>query len=391
MSMCSIFRIALTIMLTRNAKLNGEFSELTTPAFLVDREVVQRNCEAMLAKARASGVAFRPHVKTHKTVEVGRMQHGGTAGPITVSTLAEAELFAGAGFRDITYAVPIAPQKLGAAAALAARVERLAVLVDSERALHAIEEFSASNGTTFDVFLKVDCGYHRAGVDPESPDSVRLAVALARSEAVRFQGLLTHAGHSYDAGGVDEIRRIAAEEAGALTRFRALLAADGLGDTRRSVGSTPTLSVLDRFTECDEVRPGNYVFYDAFQATIGSCRREDVAVSVLTTVVGSYPERSSIIVDAGALALSKDIGPEHVSPRFGYGLVCDLALQPLPMRIAALSQEHGRIVVSGHVPPVGTQLRILPNHSCLTAAMFDRYHVVSEGRIRGEWRPARGW
>jgi D-serine deaminase-like pyridoxal phosphate-dependent protein len=169
-----------------------------------------------------------------------------------------------------------------------------------------------------------------------------------------------------------------------------LLAAEGLGETRRSVGSTPTCAVVGRFSECDEVRPGNYVFFDAFQATIGSCALSDVAVSVLTTVVGSYPERNALIIDAGALALSKDAGPAHIDARFGYGLVCDLELNPLPMRIEALSQEHGKVSTRTNVP-VGTQLRVIPNHSCLTAAMFDAYQILDGGRIVDQWRPVRGW
>jgi D-serine deaminase-like pyridoxal phosphate-dependent protein len=364
---------------------------LPTPALLVDRAVVQKNCDRMRSKAVESGVAFRPHVKTHKTLQIGRMQHGGATGPITVSTLAEAEAFAADGFRDITYAVPIAPDKLARAAGIARDIERLSLLVDSEQAFRAMEEFGAAHDVTFDAFLKVDCGYHRAGVDPDAPDSVRLALSLARSERVRFQGLLTHAGHSYHARSADDIRRIAAEEAACLTRFRALLTGGGLVSlVRRSVGSTPTASVVERFSECEEVRPGNYVFYDAFQATIGSCSFADCAATVLTTVIGSYPERSTLIVDAGALALSKDTGPDHVDPRFGYGVVCDDALNRLPLRIAALSQEHGRI--EGSLPlPVGTKLRVIPNHSCLTAAMFDTYHVVDGGRVVDQWRPVRGW
>lgn len=363
---------------------------ITTPAFVVDRVVVQRNCDRMREKARESGVAFRPHVKTHKTLEIGRMQHGGPAGPITVSTLAEAELFASDGWRDITYAVPIAPGKLDRAAALAANIDRLSILVDSEAALRAIEEFASSRGITFSTFLKIDCGYHRAGVSPDSPDSVRLALALARSEAIRFQGLLTHAGHAYHARDVEEIRRVAAEEAACLTRFRALLAAEGLGEARRSVGSTPTATVVERFSSCDEVRPGNYVFFDAFQATIGSCTLADCAASVLTTVVGSYPERGSAIVDAGALALSKDSGPDHIDPDFGYGIVCDLELRPLPLRVVTLSQEHGKLAGES-IPPIGTRLRIIPNHSCLTAAMFDAYQIIDGGRIVDRWQPVRGW
>jgi D-serine deaminase-like pyridoxal phosphate-dependent protein len=349
----------------------------------VHRPTVQRNCDRMRDKALLSGVAFRPHVKTHKVVEIGRMQHGGAVGPITVSTLAEAEWFADGGFRDITYGVPIAPEKLARAAALAQRIDRLNLLIDSEAAFRAIEEF----GYVFDVFLKIDCGYHRAGVDPENPDSVRLALRMSRSEGMHFQGLLTHAGHSYDAQSTEEVERIAAQETSALTRFRALL--DGL-EVTRSIGSTPTCSIVESFTDCDEVRPGNYVFYDAFQATVGSCTLNDVAVSVLTTVVGSYPERNALICDAGALALSKDLSPAHLDPQAGYGLVCDTDLRPLPMKLIALSQEHGKISTELAVP-VGTRLRIIPNHSCLTSAMYDTYHVVDGGEVVDQWKPARGW
>jgi len=358
-----------------------DLSQLTTPAFLVDRAVVQRNCDRMHAKAAASGVIFRPHVKTHKVPEIGRMQFRGEVGPVTASTLAEAERFADAGFRDITYAVPLAPEKIERAAAIAKRIQ-LNVLIDSFDAVESIE----SSGAGFDTFLKIDCGYHRAGVDPDDPKSIELARRMQSSKNLRLKGLLTHAGHSYQAKNVGDIRAIARQETAAVTKFRDRLGADVV----RSIGSTPTTAVVDRFTDCDEVRPGNYVFFDAFQATIGSCRFEDVAVSVLATVVGSYPERGTLIVDAGALALSKDLGPDHVDPEFGYGIVCDVALRPLPMKLVALSQEHGKIATSKTVP-VGTQLRILPNHSCLTAAMYDRYHVLDDGRVVGEWRPVRGW
>jgi len=365
--------------------------ELSTPAFLVDIHTLSRNCREMREKAHASGVTFRPHVKTHKTREIARMQHGGEVGAVTVSTLAEAELLAGDGFRDITYAFPIAPEKLARVADLARRIDRVNVLVDSEDALRALETFHGTHGVAFDACLKVDCGYHRAGVDPGSPDSVRLAMALGRSDAIRFNGLLTHAGHAYHATSRVDIARIAAEESACLTRFRALVAAEmGLDDLVRSVGSTPTASVVERFADCDEVRPGNYVFYDAFQAAVGSCALRDVAVSVLATVVGWYPERGHAIIDAGALALSKDTGPDHIDPTFGFGLVCDLELRPVAAKLAALSQEHGKLETHAHLP-VGTKLRIVPNHSCLTAALFDVYHVIDGREVVDEWRPARGW
>src|SRR5262249_46013453 len=155
---------------------------------------------------------------------------------------------------------------------------------------------------------------------------------------------------------------VACEETSALTKFRSRLSMD----LTRSVGSTPTASIVDRFEDADEVRPGNYVFYDAFQATIGSCPRQDCPVSVMATVVGSYPERREAIIDAGALAFSKDLGPDHIDAKFGYGIVCDLDLRPLPIKLVSISQEHGKLRAA-NPPPVGTPLRILPNHSCLTA------------------------
>lgn len=356
-----------------------------TPAFLVDRTIVEQNCTRMREKARASKVIFRPHVKTHKTVEIARMQHGGHTGPITVSTLAEGEFFADAGFRDITYAVPIAPEKLDRAAALASRIERLNLLIDSEPALQALEKHQRQ----WDVFLKVDCGYHRAGIEPDDPRSVTLAAEMARSPSIRFRGLLTHAGHSYHARNVDEIRAVAREESECLNRLQTLLTTIGVAGAMRSIGSTPTASVVERF-DADEVRPGNYVFFDAFQAAIGSCSRDDCAGSVLATVIGSYPQRGEAIIDAGALALSKDLGPNHIDPEFGYGVVCDLELRPLDARLTTLSQEHGKLHTKQPLA-IGQQLRVVPNHSCLTAAMFDVYHVVENGRIVAEWRPVRGW
>lgn len=372
-----------------------EIGSLQTPALVLDRSTLVRNCDRMREKALRSGVAFRPHVKTHKVPGIGRIQHGGAPGPITVSTLAEAESFADEGFGDITYAVPIAPDKLSRVRDLMLRVKRLNILVDNEGALEALEAFDGGEGRGFDVFLKVDCGYHRAGVDPDSPSSVAFAKRLGASKSVRFHGLLTHAGHSYNATSAEQILKIAHDEREAVRRFAARVATEGVGPLIRSIGSTPTASLVETFEGVDEVRPGNYVFYDAFQATIGSCTLKDCAVSVLTSVIGIYREENRLMLDAGALALSKDTGPDHLIPRFGYGIVCDLALQRLPLRIDALSQEHGKVSVDGEFDfdriAIGSKLRIIPNHSCLTSAMFDRYHVV-DGSLRvDEWKPVRGW
>jgi len=364
---------------------------LETPAFLIHRRRLENNTRLMREKAARSEIFFRPHVKTHKTEEIARLQHGGVAGPITVSTLAEAEFFLDRGFGNITYAVPVSPQKLARAAMLARRAEQLNVLIDHRDALQALESFGEAESVVFDVFLKVDCGYHRAGVDPQAPESVSLARALSEAKHANFRGLLTHAGHSYHARTRSEILEIAAQEAAVLTTFREVLS--GNANLLRSIGSTPTAAVVDRFPEADEARPGNYVFFDAFQAALGACEPHDCACAVLTTVVGHYPGQRKIIVDAGALALSKDLGAVHIDPGSGFGVVCDLEWNPLPLRIVAVSQEHGQVLAasSAALPPIGSRFLIVPNHSCLTAALFDEYFVVGDGEVETSWRPARGW
>jgi len=347
----------------------------------------------MREKAERSNVRFRPHVKTHKSVEIGRLQFGGSIGPITVSTLAEAEFFAADGFRDITYAFPIAPDKLARAAALAAKIDRLSLLFDHSQTLDAIEFFARTNSVGFDLWLKVDCGYHRAGVDPSDPQSIQLARRASDSPLTRFHGFLTHGGHSYQAKNRDEILAVALEETSVLQTFRiAFESAGGQKGLLVSVGSTPTAAVVERFDGCDEVRPGNYVFYDAFQAEVGSSTLDQAAALVLTTVVALYPAQRKIMIDAGALALSKDLGATHLGAK-GYGVVLDLDRNELPFEIFSLSQEHGQLrMTSEHRGvAVGDRLLIVPNHSCLTAALFDRYHVVEEGKVVDEWRPARGW
>ena len=390
--------------------------DVVTPAFLVDRAKVQRNCEAMREKAQRSGVLLRPHVKTHKTREIARMQVGGETGPITVSTFAEAEFFARHGFDDITYAVPISPEKLPRAATLGRLVKRLNLLVDNAAVLPALDTLHRNQGVEFDVFIKVDCGYHRAGVDPRASASLDLVLHLAAMfPGVRLQGLLTHAGHSYHARNREEISKIAAEETGSLTEFRRRILdclkenpkdplqwalsgrfpVNGAGPILRSTGSTPTACVVENFQETDEVRPGNYVFFDAFQLAIGSCEFSQCAASVLATVIGSYADRNELIIDAGALALSKDPGPNHLNADCGYGILCDLGLRPLSqMKLTALSQEHGIIAAPAALVnffPVGSRLRVIPNHSCLTAAMYKRYYVIEEGNVTGEWHPVHGW
>jgi D-serine deaminase-like pyridoxal phosphate-dependent protein len=314
---------------------------------------------------------------------------------ITVSTMAEAWLFADAGFHDITYAVPIAPKRLGEAADLADRIDGLHLLVDHPDTVHEAETCARQRRRRLSVMLKVDCGGGRAGVNPDDPASLALAGQIDRSAWLDLTGILTHAGHAYACRSRQEIVRVARQERQVMVDLADTLNRNGIIVPTVSIGSTPTMAVCEELSGITEVRPGNYVFHDLFQAAIGACTPDDIALSVLVTVIGSYPERNQVVIDAGATALSKDPGPVHVDPGCGFGVALPVGGGPeTGLPVTSLSQEHGIIDCSERrarqLPP-GTVLRILPNHSCLTAAMFDCYHVLDRGRIIDTWRPAKGW
>jgi D-serine deaminase-like pyridoxal phosphate-dependent protein len=370
------------------------YQELSTPAAVVDLQVLTRNATAMTDRINRLGARLRPHIKTHKCAEIARLQVPDQGVGITVSTLAEARFFAGAGFNDITYAVPIAPGRIAEAVELADQVDRLHLLIDSRYTVREAERCARERQTRLPMLLKVDCGGGRAGVDPDSPSSLALAEQIHGSSWLELDGILTHAGHAYSCHDRQEIVCVARQERQVMVDFADKLAGNGITVPTISIGSTPTMALCEDLGGINEVRPGNYVFYDVYQAAIGVCSLADIALSVIVTVVGAYPERNQVVIDAGALALSKDPGPVHVDPECGFGVVLQTDGAETGLRVTSLSQEHGAIRCSPRqaeeLQP-GTLLRVLPNHSCLTAAMFDRYHILDRGQITDIWRPVRGW
>jgi D-serine deaminase-like pyridoxal phosphate-dependent protein len=371
--------------------------DIPTPALLLDRIVLERNIIAMADKTARLGARLRPHVKTHKCLEVGRLQRRHGAAGITVSTIVEARDFADHGFDDITWAVPLPLSRLDEVVALARRVT-LRVTVESVEAVEAVARVAKAAGIRMHAWLEVDCGYHRSGVDPVLPASAVLARRLAQSEQLTFDGLLTHAGHSYSAPDAAARARVAKQEREVTTAFAERLRADGVPVPAVSIGSTPSMAAMDSLAGVDEVRPGNYVFYDWMQSAAGVCAPGDVAVSVLTTVISHQDALPHAIVDAGALALSKDPGPGDAALRRGLGPVyaglAGAALDPR-VNISHVSQEHGFLEgpeaadVRGRFR-VGDRVRVMPNHSCLTAAMFDEYWVVEDERVMDRWKIWRG-
>lgn len=358
--------------------------DLPTPALLLDLDVLEANLRRMARRAEELGVRLRPHVKTHKCVEVGRMQREAGAEGITVATLEEARVFADAGFRDMTWAFPVIPSRIPEAAELGEQV-RLGVVAEHPGAVERLEEA----GHAFPVWIEVDCGYGRSGVTPDSRRLLELGRAVAGSPRLELAGLLTHSGQAYHARTDAELAEAAEEERSAMVEAAERLRSAGIPVPVLSVGSTPGMAGARSLEGVDEARPGNYALYDYTQAVIGSCGVEDVAVTVLATVVSSRPEVGRSVVDAGALALSKDPGPAD-APRDTMGEIFrDYGERELheEARVVSLSQEHG---IVGAPLPYGEKVRILPNHSCLTVACFDEFHVVRGDEVVDRWRIHRG-
>ncbi len=369
-------------------------NKLSTPALILDRRVLAANTRAMSERMRGLGVQLRPHMKTAKSADVARLALAGNFGGIAVSTLREAEYFLENGVRDIVYAVGIVPAKLDAVAAMRKKGADLKILTDNLETARAI----AAHGSKHSVFIEIDTGDKRGGLSPEASELIEIGRTLDQAEQATVAGVLTHAGHSYECRTPEAIVAVAeAERAGAVTAAERLRAA-GIGCPVVSVGSTPTATFARDLSGVTEMRPGVYMFYDLFQAGIGVCRMEDIALSVLASVIGHRRRDNVLLIDAGALALSKDRSTAELPTDCGYGLVCEAESgRPIPgLRVHLVNQEHGFVTADGALPferlGVGTKVRILPNHSCITAAAHGLYHVTDGGsEIVATWPRCNGW
>jgi D-serine deaminase-like pyridoxal phosphate-dependent protein len=362
-------------------------SDLTTPCLVLDRIVLARNIRGMAATLSRLGLPLRPHMKTAKCIEVARLATTGQPGGITVSTLAEAEYFFGHGITDILYAVGITPQKLARVCKLNEAGAHIIVITDDP----AMADLIAAQPSPPRTLVEIDSGEERGGVYPDSDILLELAARLNPCLA----GVMTHAGHSYAARGVQEIERVAEAERSAVTRAAGRLREAGYAIDIVSAGSSPTARHAENFAGVTEVRAGVYMFGDLFQAEIETHGPDAIAVTVLASVIGRRPGR--LLVDAGGLALSKDRSTEATGHDYGFGLALDLdgtrGLGHAVVRKAY--QEHGVIELDPDHPvdlPIGAKLRIAPNHSCMTAAAHDRYFVVNGERdVVAIWHRVNGW
>ncbi len=369
----------------------SSFDALPTPSLLLNESRMMHNIARLAKRAESLGVSLRPHVKTTKSVEAARRLTGGVPGQITVSTLAEAEVFHDAGHDDVLYAVGIAPQKLERVQALRARGCDLVVILDSEAQAQAVAQAGVP------ALIEIDSDGHRGGLRPDDPALILIGTILHDSGCLR--GVMTHAGESYTVRGA-----AAHADFAELERKAAVSAAEALQDAGLpcpvvSVGSTPTAHAARDLTGVTELRAGVYMFFDLVMAGIDVCTVDDIALSVLTTVIGHQSAKGWTMIDAGWMALSRDRGTAAQDVDQGYGLVCDESGRVLPdLIVSKANQEHGIVSLrpgaDGPMPdlPVGSRLRILPNHACATAAQHDRYNVLpQDGGPMQTWHRFGGW
>lgn len=361
-------------------------AELTTPYLLLDPVKMERNIARLQTHMDKLGVTLRPHVKTAKSIDVVRRIFPSGRGPITVSTLKEAEYFAEYGFTDITYAVGISPDKLPRVAELLRAGVTLRVLLDSLAQAQAVVNCAEQLGCKIPALLEIDCDGERAGLSKRDPKIVEIARYLHENN--QFYGILMHAGGSYHCPDKAAKEAAAEHERATAVAVRDKLGAAGIPCAVVSVGSTPTAHFAKDLTGVTEVRAGVYVFQDLVMAGLHVCEVKDIAISVVATVIGHRPEKGWIMTDAGWMALSRDRGTAQQEVDQGYGLVCAMDGTPYQdLIVASTSQEHGIVSIrkgsKAKLPPleVGDQVRILPNHACATASQFEGYVVPTADEL----------
>lgn len=377
--------------------MSQDLLALETPRLVLDLDRLERNCAAMRERCAALGVTLRPHVKTAKSVEVTRIATGGaSSSPITVSTLREAEHFAAVGYRDILYAATIVPGKLAHAARIQESGADLILATDSADVVAAASRFASERKIMLSFVIEIDCGEHRSGLQPDG-SVVTLARAIASAPGLRLRGVMTHAGHSYDTNDPAKVVPVAATERDTAAGAADALRAAGLPCEIVSIGSTPTVLQADHLRGVTEVRAGIYMVWDLAQHSRNMCTIDQIAVSVLASVIGHNRAGRALILDAGALALSKDIGANKHLPDAGYGYVCDpRTLARLgKLSVNGVHQEHGTVAVDDDAwferLPVGSVVRVLPNHACITCAGYEAFEAVRGTAVVARFPRVNGW
>lgn len=357
---------------------------LDKPAFLIDRRKILANISLMAEKAKDNNLIFRPHFKTHQSAEIGTWFKNAGVDRITVSSVDMAYYFAQAGWRDITIAIPVNLPEIPKINELASKIN-LNLLIDSEEALKSLIE---KINYPVKLWIKIDTGARRSGILAEYTDIISsLAVIIASSKRLSFGGILAHFGNSYSTKGSDDIYIVYKNGTEGLFRVKEAIEKRGL-NCKISIGDTPCCSTIDNFPGIDEIRPGNFAFYDLMQYNIGACPFEKIAAVIACPVIGKYPERGEFVVYGGAVHFSKDYITDTSGLRtYARAVIADKngwsGFIP-DIYVSSLSQEHG--IVKAPVDflrniRIGDVVYFIPAHSCLSADLFNYYLTLDGGVI----------
>ena len=381
-----------------DAQLWKKYEGLDTPFFLVNKPTFLNNLARLSNKIEGLGTSLRPHFKTVRSLDAIQYLLPDKTSPVTVSTVKEAEALANEGYSDILYAVGISASKLSRIRDLNSKGAKVRVLLDSMEQAQILNQFCQDNHCSIAALVEIDCDGHRGGINPNDPALIQIALLLLHGFA-QFQGILTHAGESYHCFDQISLRESAKNEVEAALKATKQLRSVGIACEIVSIGSTPTAHHYQNLDGITEVRAGVYAFFDLVMAGIGICNINDIAASVVTTVIGHNKDKGWLIVDAGWMALSSDRGTENQPRDCGYGLVtkCD-GKQIGDLQVTTANQEHGIIeAVNGcdinfEDYPLGCRLHILPNHACATASMHKQYHVFdTQDQTYDVWTRIQGW
>jgi D-serine deaminase-like pyridoxal phosphate-dependent protein len=366
--------------------------DLDTPCVIVDLALLERNIAQMAALAYEAEVALRPHVKTHKTPQIAAMQLDAGAVGLTCAKVGEAEVLADSGFTDLFVCFPIVTKtKARRLAALAARPGlSLSTIVDSPQGVAALSAAVTGAAEPLKTLVKVDTGLGRVGVAPGAA-TVDLARSVEAAPGLRFGGVCAHEGFTYGLPDPEECAAAARAGVEALVETTEALSAVGIPAARVSVGATPGIDALATAPGVTEIRPGNYVFYDAMQVELGVAPLDRCALRVLATVV-SHAARDHAVIDAGSKTLTSDRGAHGQATAGGYGAIIGRE----DIHIDRLSEEHGwlRLDPAGSDVEIGERLEIVPVHACPVAnlaleltvvrddTVIERWEVAAAGRVR---------
>ena len=366
-------------------KKKRELTEIKKfPAAIVDMGRVKKNIKKAAEFCREKNTRFRPHFKTHQSHEIGEIFREEGVDSIAVSSGAMARYFVSGGWKDITLAIVNPLHEIKTINKIGTEI-RLNLLADN---LEALEYFAGNLTGIHDIWLKIDAGYGRTGLNHRYYEEIqKAAIFIERNKKMNFAGLLSHFGDTYHYSDKEERRRLCKLSLERILSVKNKLRKNLGRGVSISLGDTPSFALIDDYQDISELRPGNFVFYDLMQLDAGVCNQTEPAMAVLCPVIGVYPDENKIAIHGGAVHLSK----EYITGEGGekiYGRVIGFDDNGFTetdndLSLISLSQEHGIIKTAGKMPEdinTGDILAILPVHSCLAANMFDKYHTFN-GKI----------